>query len=162
MKTSSGNSSAAPSRPTVVSPSAREKRPVTLFISSNSTRENAEALRPAAAGALEGRVSTSSPHAGQYRVPVGIPVPHRRQGGPSTLVRTRLPQEGQNGRPETTAPPQEGHVVIPAEGLGPVEDGFDGSIGPLASGSVPGAGCDRHRQSRLAGAQEGCRAEPPK
>ncbi|MDH3289521.1 MAG: hypothetical protein OEO20_03150 [Gemmatimonadota bacterium] len=85
-------------------------------------------------------MSTSSPQAGQYCVPSGIPVPQRRQGGPSTLVRTRLPHEGQNGRPDTTAPPQEGQVVIPVEGLGPVEDGFDVSIGPLASGSVSRAG----------------------
>ncbi len=37
----------------------------------------------------------------------------------------RLPQDGQNGIPGTTLPSQEGHFVIDAEGLGPVEDESD-------------------------------------
>lgn len=34
----------------------------------------------------------------------------------------RLPHDGQYGMPGTTFALQAGHVVIPAEGLGPVED----------------------------------------
>jgi hypothetical protein len=37
----------------------------------------------------------------------------------------RLPQEGQNGMPGTTLASQEGHLMMPAEGRGPVEDESD-------------------------------------
>ena len=47
-------------------------------------------------------------------------------------VGTRLPQDGQKGSPVTTAPPHEGHSVMPADGRGPVEDESLGTIVNLA------------------------------
>jgi len=80
----------------------------------------------------------SSPHAGQYR-PSGTPVPHLGQGGPPVGERRRLPQDGQNGSPLTTAPPQNGQFVRLADGRGPVEEVRSGSIVTLAVCAPPAA-----------------------